>query len=143
MVYFTVTYLVYVHTPQQDKNTYFNVMINYYKTWYMYIINNHAVRIIIHGIHSWKWNFEDNAVTRSLLTLELQCLFRSANSCTIKLKIQKIVLIIRVLKAIGQIVSLIVHGVVERNKRCGSYYENFFFRVYSAVMLILHGILFC
>ena len=57
-----------------------------------------------------------------LLSLKLQRLFLSANSCTIKLKIHEIVVIIRILNAIGRIFSLIVHGVADINSHC----ENFF-----------------
>ena len=52
--------------------------------------------------------------------LEPQCLFLSATSCTIKLKIWPIALRILIITTISRIFSLIVQGVADRNKRCGS-----------------------
>ena len=60
---------------------------------------------------------------------EPQRLFLVAIPCSIKLKIWEIVVIIRIFKAFGQIFSLIVQGMADRNKRCGSYWENLFLRV--------------
>ena len=61
----------------------------------------------------------------------------SKNPCTIKLKIWEIVVIIRILKAIGQIFSLILlRGVADKNKRCCSYCANLFPRVCSCKELV-------
>ena len=72
------------------------------------------------------------AVTRGLLSFRTDALISVRNyTCTIKLKIREIVVIIKILKAIGQMFSLIVHGVADKNKCCGSYCENLFFQSVS------------
>ena len=65
------------------------------------------------------------AVTRGLISLITAAII-SVRKSPIKLKTREIGVVIRILIAIGQIFSLIVPGVVDRNKRC----ENFFPRVF-------------
>ena len=70
------------------------------------------------------------AVTRGLLLFRTTALISvRLTPCTIKLEIREIVIIIRILKAIGN--SLIVQGVADRSKRFGSYCEPFFPREYK------------
>ena len=62
--------------------------------------------------------FEDYCRKRDLLSFSTAALISVRNSnFTTKLKICEIVVIIRILNAIGQIFSLIVYGVADRIKK--------------------------
>ena len=76
----------------------------------------------VHDKHSGKWDFEFIiGVTRGLLSLRTAALTSVRKSlCDLRLKIWPTTLRIRILKAIGQIFSLIVHKVADRSKRCRS-----------------------